>query len=750
VLLSREDLSVYATRPVSLKSTLPKRISRLSELAYNLWWSWHLDTQRLFERIDGVWWEASYHNPIRFLNHVERKALNAAVRDNRFTALYDRVIAEFDAYMSSSDTWFSRTYPDLIGRTIAYFSMEFGLHESLPIYAGGLGVLSGDHCKTASDFGLPFVGVGFLYPQGYFRQRITEDGWQEAYYENLDLTEVPVVPVIGNGKELLVQVAVPERTVCARIWKVQIGRVPLYLMDTDIPQNAPNDRELTTRLYLADPDRRISQEIVLGIGGVRLLRALGIQPAVWHMNEGHSAFQSLERLREFAESGQPVESALRAVRSSTIFTTHTPVPAGVDIFPQWLVDKYFGDYWGKLGLDRDKFMDLARQDHHAGPMFNMGVLAIRMAGQRNAVSELHRDVSRKMWHFLWPDRAEDDIPIGLVTNGIHTLSWIGNRVKRLYDEFLGPDWVEQIDDPAIWDKVVDIPDEALWSVRKHLKRKLMSFIRERARQRWIAGGYHPVQAVAAGVMLDPAVLTIGFARRFATYKRANLLMRDVERLKELVNAPDRHVQIVFAGKAHPADDPAKHLVQDVYRTLKLAEFGGRIAFIEDYDINVARYLVQGVDVWLNTPRRPNEASGTSGQKATVNGVLNFSVLDGWWREGYNGKNGWAIGEDGDYANADEQDAADAESLYEVLENEIVPLYYDRDEYYIPRGWLQRVKESIRTLAPMFSTSRMVKEYTTDMYVPAAMSSVLKDNGHAGSTSVTGKVEPEGSPALKTK
>jgi starch phosphorylase len=339
------------------------------------------------------------------------------------------------------------------------------------------------------------------------------------------------------------------------------------------------------------------------------------------------------------------------------------------------------------------------------------------------VSELHQGVSRKMWSFLWPDRSPDDIPIESVTNGIHTLSWIGNRVKRLYDEFLGPDWVERIDDPAIWDKVVDIPDEALWSVRKHLKRTLRSFILDRARQRWMAGNYHPVQAVAAGVMLDPTALTIGFARRFATYKRANLVMRDVERLKALVNAPDRPVQFVFAGKAHPADDPAKHLVQDVYRILKRAEFGGRIAFIEDYDINVARHLVQGVDVWLNTPRRPNEASGTSGQKAAANGVLNLSVLDGWWREGYNGKNGWAIGEDVEYANTDEQDAADAESLYEILENEIVPLFYDRDENYIPRGWLQRVKESIRTLAPMFSTRRMVKEYTTEMYVPAAMSSV---------------------------
>jgi starch phosphorylase len=720
---------VYATRSVSLKSLLPKRIVRMSELAYNLWWTWNADAQRLFERIDNARWDDSNHNPVRFLNHIERKALNAAIRDHRFTALYDRVMAQFDEYMSASGTWFSRTFPDLTGKTIAYFSMEFGLHEALPIYAGGLGVLSGDHCKTASDLGLPFAGMGFLYQQGYFRQRITEDGWQEAYYENLDLSKAPVLPVKTSGnKDLLIEVALPGRAVYARIWKIQVGRVPLFLMDTDIPQNAAGDRELTTRLYMSDPDRRISQEIVLGIGGVRALRALGIHPAVWHMNEGHSAFLGLERLRELAETGQPADAALRQVSACTIFTTHTSVPAGIDIFPLWLVDKYFADYWSKLGLDREGFLDLARRDHTAHEAYNMGVLAIRISGQRNAVSELHRDLSRKLWNFVWPDASEEDVPISAVTNGIHTLTWIGNRIKRLYDEFLVPGWVEHIDDPAVWDRVVDIPDEALWSVRKHLKRKLMSFIRERTRQRWIMGNYHPVQAVAGGVMLDPAALTIGFARRFATYKRASLLMRDVERLKALVNEPDRPVQIVFAGKAHPSDDPAKHLMQDIYRLLKRAEFGGRIAFIEDYDINVGRHLVQGVDVWLNTPRRPMEASGTSGQKAAANGVLNCSVLDGWWREGYNGKNGWAIGDDVEYADQEEQDQADGESLYEILENEIVPLYYDRDENYVPRAWLQRVKASIRTLAPIFSTSRMLKEYTTEMYVPAAMSGVPEGQG----------------------
>ena len=729
--------TVYSTRPLSVKITLPKRIGRLAEMAYNLWWTWHPEAQKLFERIDSVWWEQSYHNAIKFLHHVERKALNAAARDSRFTSLYDRVMAQFDEYMSPRETWYSRAYPDLIGQTIAYFSMEFALHESLPIYAGGLGVLSGDHCKTASDLGLPFVGVGFLYLQGYFTQRITEDGWQEANYEKLDLAEEPLLLMrTEEGKDVLVQVALPGRTVYARVWKLQVGRVPLYLMDTDIPSNAPYDRELTARLYESDPEKRIAQEIVLGIGGVRALRTLGVQPTVWHMNEGHSAFLGLERARELVESGQSFESALREVQTSALFTTHTPVQAGHDAFPLWLIEKYFWDYWDKLGLDRGQFMDLAWQDQGWGQFFNMSVLAFRVSGRHNGVSELHGDVSRKLWRFLWPEHPEEDVPIQAVTNGIHTLTWLSGRLKRLYDEYLGLDWVEHIDDPATWDHVVDIPDEALWAVRKHLKRKLASFIRERARQRWMGNGIHPVQVVASGVLLDPSALTIGFARRFATYKRATLLLRDVERLRALVNEPDRPVQIVFAGKAHPADEPAKRFIQDLYRLVKQPELGGRIVFVEDYDINVARYMVQGVDVWLNTPRRPHEASGTSGQKAAINGVLNCSALDGWWREGYNGKNGWAIGDEEEYPNEEAQDQADSESLYELLENEIIPLYYNRDDDYTPRGWLRQVKESIRSLAPVFSTHRMVKEYTTEMYVPAAQAVSFGGNGHGHPASIT--------------
>ncbi len=714
---------MYATRSTTFTISLPKRIQRLQELSYNLWWTWQPEAQLLYRVIDQELWDKVNHNPVKFLQTVERQKMNAVTRDRQFLAKYDRTLAEFDAYMSKPDTWFAQTYPDLAGKTIAYFSTEFGLHESLPLYAGGLGVLSGDHCKEASDLGLPFVAVGFLYELGYFRQRITEDGWQEAYHDRLDLDEVPVFQVKNdNGWDVLIKVELPGRTVSARLWKIQVGRVPLYLLDADIPENAPGDRELTARLYDSDPEMRISQEIVLGIGGVRALRALDIQPSVWHMNEGHSAFMVLERARELVETGKTFEQAYEEIKATNVFTTHTPVPAGHDAFPEWLMEKYFAAYWGLLGLDRDRFMQLASQQQPWGPTYNMTILAIKASKQCNAVSELHANVSRRMWNFLWPRRAEDEVPICWITNGVHTRTWLARRFQRLFQQYLGEHWYDQLDAVEAWEAISDIPDETLWAIRKHLKRKLVAFARERARERWIKGGVHPVQIVAAGLLLDPYALTIGFARRFATYKRASLLMGDVERLKTLITQSGRPVQFVFAGKAHPADEPGKRVIQDLYRIVKWADLGGRMVFLEDYDINVARYLVQGVDVWLNTPRRPMEASGTSGQKAAVNGVLNCSVLDGWWREGYNGKNGWAIGSDLDeYSSEGEQDSIDCESLYQVLENEIVPLYYERDEDNIPHGWLRRVKESIRSIGPIFSTRRMVKEYANDLYVPAAHS-----------------------------
>ena len=699
--------------------SLPRRIHRLGELAYNLWWTWNPDAQRLFSRIDHDFWERTYHNPVLFLRQIERAHLNAVAQDRGYLDFYDRTFRIFDQYINTKETWFMQNHPDQINRPIAYFSSEFGLHETLPIYAGGLGVLSGDHVKEASDLGLPFVAVGFLYTRGYFSQHITEDGWQEARFKRLHFEDMPVMPILDqDDKPLTVTVELPGRDVLARIWEIHVGRVPLYLLDTDVDGNSESDRELTARLYNSDLEARISQELILGIGGVRALRRLGYNPSVWHMNEGHSAFMGLERVREMVAADHAFEEAQAAVKASTIFTTHTPVPAGSDEFPLWLIDKYFANLWPELGLDRESFINLARRKMSWGETFSMPLLAFRFAERRNGVSELHGQVARKMWNFLWPDLREEDVPISYVTNGIHTGTWLARRLDHLFRRYLGRNWASHLDDPDLWEDIDNIPDEELWAVRRHLKRKLVFYMRDRAREQWLSTSVHPVQVIASGVLLDPYALTIGFARRFATYKRASLILSDLERLLDLINRPNRPVQIIFAGKAHPDDHPGKMLIQEVYRAVKKAENGGRLVFLEDYDMNVARYLVQGVDVWLNTPRRPNEASGTSGEKAAINGVLNFSVLDGWWREGYNGLNGWAIGDDNDYEDHNYQDQLDIAHLYNVLEKEIIPLYYDRAENNLPREWISRMKIAIRTLSPQFSMRRMVKEYTEQLYLPA--------------------------------
>ena len=699
--------------------SLPRRIHRLGELAYNLWWTWNPDAQRLFSRIDHDFWERTYHNPVLFLRQIERAHLNSVAQDRAYLDFYDRTFRIFDQYINAKETWFMQNHPEQINRPIAYFSSEFGLHETLPIYAGGLGVLSGDHVKEASDLGLPFVAVGFLYTRGYFSQHITEDGWQEARFKRLHFEDMPVMPILDQDDNLLtVTVELPGRDVLARIWEIHVGRVPLYLLDTDVDGNSAADRELTARLYNSDLEARISQELILGIGGVRALRRLGYNPSVWHMNEGHSAFMGLERIREMVAADHAFEEAQATVKASTIFTTHTPVPAGSDEFPLWLIDKYFANLWPELGLDRESFINLARRKMSWGETFSMPLLAFRFAERRNGVSELHGQVARKMWNFLWPDLREEDVPISYVTNGIHTGTWLARRLDHLFRRYLGRNWASHLDDPDLWEDIDNIPDEELWAVRRHLKRKLVFYMRDRAREQWLSTSVHPVQVIASGVLLDPYALTIGFARRFATYKRASLILSDLERLLNLINRPNRPVQIIFAGKAHPDDHPGKMLIQEVYRAVKKAENGGRLVFLEDYDMNVARYLVQGVDVWLNTPRRPNEASGTSGEKAAINGVLNFSVLDGWWREGYNGLNGWAIGDDNDYEDHNYQDQLDIAHLYDVLEKEIIPLYYDRAENNLPREWISRMKIAIRTLSPQFSMRRMVKEYTEQLYLPA--------------------------------
>jgi len=644
--------------------------------------------------------------------------LNEIVKDKDYMDSYNRVFAEFDSYLAQSDTWTQQTQPKLAQNPIAYFSMEFGLHETLPIYSGGLGVLAGDHLKEASDLGLPLTGIGFMYAQGYFSQRISEDGWQEALNNPLIFADLPALPVLKDDAPVTIEVEFPDRKISAQIWEVRVGRIPLYLLDSNVEGNSDYDRLLTGRLYWSDLDRRIMQEVLLGIGGVRALRALDVNPKVWHMNEGHAAFLVLERARELVVGGDTFKTAIEKTRGQNIFTTHTPVPAGNDEFPLWLMDKYLAAIWPQLGLDREQFYDIARHQQPHGESFSMGILALRSSDGRNAVSELHGHVSREMWHFLWKDKRVEDVPITYVTNGVHTANWMARRLRMLLDLHFGDGWLERVDDPNLWEKLDTLPNEALWEVRQHLKRKLNFYLRERVRDRWATGGFHPVQVVSSGVLLNPYVLTIGFARRFATYKRASLILSDVERLLHVINRPNMPVQIVFAGKAHPADDPGKRLIQDIYRTVKRAETGGRLVFVEDYDMNLARYLVQGVDVWLNTPRRPMEASGTSGMKAGLNGALNFSILDGWWREAYNGKNGWSIGEDKQWESSDAQDVADAQDMYNKLENEIIPMYYERDINNIPVEWVGRMKESIKTVTPNFSTRRMVKEYAERLYTKA--------------------------------
>ncbi len=695
---------------------LPKRISRLGELAANLWWSWNPDAARLFAQLDHDLWERLGHNPIRLLNEVNRDRLKQAAKDKDYLENYDRLFAAFDDYFKK-DAWSQKTHPQLIN-PVAYFSMEYGLHETLPIYSGGLGVLSGDHLKEASDLWLPFVAVGFMYAQGYFNQRISEDGWQEALNNPLTFEHLPVSLVMKDGAPLTLDFDFPDRKLSAQIWEARVGRVPLYLLDSNVEANNEYDRLLTARLYWSDLDRRVMQEILLGIGGVRALRALGYNPAVWHMNEGHASFLTLERIREQVAGGVAFASAAQKTRAQNVFTTHTPVPAGNDEFPLWLIEKYLANYWAELGLTREQFMDAAKHSTPHGEMYSMPVLALKLSGGSNGVSELHGEVSRDMWKFLWPDRAVKDVPIQHVTNGVHTRNWMGRRMNTLLESYLGKNWYDSLDDHAVISRIDEIPDFELWNVHLHLKRKMAFYLTERVRERWTRGGFHPVQVVGSGVLINPYALTIGFARRFATYKRASLILSDVERLLELINRPNQPVQIIFAGKAHPADDPGKELIQQVYRAVKKAETGGRIVFVEDYDMNLARYLVQGVDVWLNTPRRPYEASGTSGMKAAINGVPNFSVLDGWWREAYNGKNGWEIGEDKTYESNEAQDAAEAESLYNTLERQIIPKFYERDPKEMSSAWISIMKETMKTVIPQFSTRRMVKEYIGKFYIPA--------------------------------
>jgi starch phosphorylase len=703
-------------------SKLPRRIDGLSELAYNLWWSWHIEARQLFKALDNPLWKATGHNPVKLLQQIAPYRLVAVAQDPLFLKKYDSVMSDFKDAMSEGDTWFNTKYPHLAQHTIAYFSLEFAIHNSLPLYAGGLGVLAGDYCKESSDLGLPMVGIGFMYPQGYFNQHISADGWQEELYEQLNFGEAPISPVLtAQGQPMNVEVPLDTRSVRITVWQVNVGRVKLYLLDTNVEGNSPPDRELSARLYAGDQEMRLQQQIIIGIGGVRVLRALGIQPVIWHVNEGYAAFMILERVRELVAKGLNFTEAANLVRATTVTTIHTLVPGVNDTFPREQIEKYFHSYRESLKLDMEELLKLGSQgsDNSA---FNTTVLGLKMSDYRNGVSQLHGGTCRRTWHSLWPDKEEKDVPINSVTNGVHVPTWVAPQAARLYETYLDHDWLKRHDDPTLWEKVLDIPDEEIWAMRRWLKNKLISAVKERARRRWVEDHVEPAQALAMGGLLDPEALTIAFCRRFTSYKRATLIFHDFDRLKRILQNELQPLQIIFAGKAHPNDERGKQLIQKIYNAAKDPEFGGQIVFVEDYDMHMARYLVHGADVWLNTPQPLHEASGTSGQKAALNGVLHLSVLDGWWCEGYNGKNGWTIHGDSETSDSADRDKADAEDLYRLLEDKVVPLYYDRDINGVPHGWIQVIKEAIRSNAPLFSARRMAKEYTEQMYLPAAQDS----------------------------
>ncbi len=703
---------------------LPQRLSRLRELAYDLCWMWH-SSRHVFRRLDYALWRQTAHSPVRMLNLVSADALARAAADPDFLALYDSAIAALDDIRAGGRSWWRERAGDS-SHTVAYFCAEFALHQSLPIYAGGLGVLAGDHCKEASDLGVPIIGVGFMYPQGYFRQRISPEGWQQEVYEQIDWTDAPIERARTiDGKPAIVMVPLGARNVLVQVWQVRMGRVRLLLLDTDLEENAAWDRELSARLYGGGQDTRVQQEIVLGLGGVLALRALGIAPSVWHLNEGHAAFVILQRIRDLLSAGRTWADALEEVRRTTVFTTHTPVPAGHDAFPFHLVEEQLANCWGSMGEYHDEFLALGAYDNGVGAQFNMTALAMRSSGAINAVSKLHGEVTRAMFTPLWPDLAVEDRPVGAITNGVHVPTWLCADLAALFDQHLGLEWRSRYEDPTFWSRIALIPAEDLWRVRQSLRGYLFHFVRERARDRWSVSHAAPTSVLAGGALLDPNALTIGFARRFTGYKRPDLIFRDADRLARILNNPLCPAQLVFAGKAHPADDAGKHHLQTVFRHALDPRFAGRVAFVDDYDLHVAHFLVQGCDVWLNNPRKPLEASGTSGMKAAMNGVLHLSIGDGWWAEGYSGSNGWLIAGQPASTDPGDVDAADAEALYTQLEQHVVPAFYERNRHGVPERWVAMVRDAILTVTPRFSARRMLKEYVERAYLPACREPLAK-------------------------
>jgi len=737
----RQRVDLFMSKKPLTPNELTDLIAGLNRLARNLWWTWNQESQEIFQELSPRGWQNLYHNAVAVLREVTDYELRVHLQEPEFASRVRRVLNAFDAYLKDTNTWGHLNAPALLNNPVAYFTAEFGFHETLPIAAGGLGILAGDHAKSASDLGLGFVGISLFYREGYFQQSINQDNWQVDYYTQLNPRNLPIEPVLdSSGQPLVCSVDMGISEVKFKAWRVNVGRCPAYLLDTNLPENEQHYRDLTLRVYGGDSTTRILQEILLGIGGVKLMRALGVQPSVFHMNEGHAAFLALELIREKLAAGKGFADALTLTRQQCIFTTHTPVEAGHDRFSASLMDYALKGYFAKLKLSLNEVMALGRVDpKNADEPFCMTVLALRASRAANGVSELHGKVSRHMWQCLWPDLPEDKVPIGHITNGIHLLGWMKGPVRRFWRRRLsGPSasptpggsttsfwaqksdgaWESAINDPAFWQKMADpgyVSDEELWALRYKLRRELIEF----ARRRLLIQGKSLNQGdfIAFDQLLNCDALTIGFARRFATYKRAPLIFQQFENIVKLVNDRQRPVQFVFAGKAHPRDDDGKRYIQHVIHLSRYSELKGHLVFIENYDVHVARTMVSGCDVWLNNPRRPLEASGTSGQKAGCHGCLNLSILDGWWREGYDGTNGFAIGDDSHPASIEEQDRLDSENLYRTLTEKVIPLFYDRDENGIPRKWIQMIRRAMVTLVPQFNTWRMVQDYTNKYYAP---------------------------------
>ena len=715
---------MYKVKEYRVVPSLPEKLSYLKELAYNLYWTWDHNSQALFRRLDSELWQKYERNPVILLGMVSQERLEAVANDDGYLSQLARVRENLDDYMSRT-TWFQKIFKDKTSFRIAYFSMEYGLATGVPIYSGGLGILAGDHLKSSSDLGLPLVGVGLLYQQGFFHQYLSKDGWQQETYHRNDFYNLPLFPEKDeSGNPILISLDFPKRKVYAQIWRAQVGRIPLYLLDANVPQNSPEDQDITAQLYGGDDEMRIKQEILLGVGGIRALKALNIEPQVCHMNEGHSAFLALERVRQLmlnnGSTKLSFEEAVEATRGGNLFTTHTPVTAGIDQFDTGLVDKYLTGYCESMQVSKERFYNLGGVHFpQTEGKFNMAIFAINMAGNCNGVSKLHGHVAREMWQYLWPETPVDEVPIGHVTNGVHVRTWISRDMAELFYRYLRSIWYRNPADESLWAEIQNIPDEELWRTHERRRERLVAIARAKLQEQLKKSGASKKDIDLAAEVLNPEALTIGFARRFTEYKRAYLLFSDLDRLSKILNDKDKPVQIIIAGKAHPHDKVGKGIIRDIFRIIRTEQFRHKIVFLENYNMKIASYLVQGSDIWLNTPRRPHEASGTSGMKAGANGALNFSILDGWWDEAYENSIGWAIGRGEVYDDHDEQDQVESEALYDLLENEIIPAFYKQSLNGLPREWIAMMKASMQKVCPYFNTNRMVRDYLQNYYIPAA-------------------------------